>query len=279
VFVLLFGVPAGPLMGYINDQVAKAGYRLSVDGTAKISLWPNLNLEADNIRLAEADNPREDLFTAKELRVGIELSSLFGGNIRVQEAAPTQPVIRLTSNRPRTSRQTRSDSSGGALRNVAIDRFRITDGTVIMRDARENLEGRITALQLTASAAAQGPLDVKADGKAGDQNMRLSARANSLSDIADGRPTPLEATLEMPGLVKGTLSLKANFRATDKVIGIDNVRGTLGSGGVTGSVAIDVSGTKPVANANLSLDRVEFVSSAPARGSTRDEGWSDQAME
>jgi AsmA protein len=278
VLVLAFGVPAGPLMGYIGDQVAKAGYQLRVDGGSRVSLWPNLNVSADNVRIADANDAREELFTAKQLRAGISLLGLLTGDIRVQEIEITRPVIRLTSGRSASGRATRAPSREGALRNVAIDRFSVVDGTVIMRDVRENLEGRITSLQVTASAPAQGPLDLKADGKAGDQLLRLAAKATSLSQIADGRPTPVEATLEFPGLVRGALSLNANFRATDRLVGIDGIRGTLGSGRVSGSVAIDVSGPKPVANANLNFDRVEFESSA-SRGASRDEPWSDQPME
>jgi AsmA protein len=279
VLVLLFGIPAQPVMGYIADQAAKDGYQLRVDGSSRISLWPNLNVSADSIRIAEANDAREELFTARQLRIGISLWSLVFGDVHVQDVEVTQPVIRLTSGRSRSSRGTRSDGRDGATRNLAIDRLSVVDGTLIMRDVRENLEGRITSLQLTASAPTQGPLDVKADGKAGGQLLRLAARANSLRQIIDGRPTPVEAKLDLPGLVRGTLSLNANFHATDRVVGIDGVRGTLGQGRVTGSVAIDISGTKPVANANLNFDRVEFESASPARRSGRDEGWSDEPME
>jgi AsmA protein len=271
-------VPGQPLMGYVSDQAAKAGYQLRVDGPSKVSLWPNLNVSAEDVRVSDPDEPRENLFTAKQLRIGLSLMGLLTGDVRIDEIEVTQPVVRLTSGRK--SRVTsRREAGDGSARNIAIERLSVVDGTLIMRDLQEGLEGRLDAIQLTASAPAQGPVDLKLDGKAGDQLLRFVAKANSLSQIVDGRPTPVEATLEFPGLVKGPLSLTANFRATDRIIGIDGIRGSLSSGRVTGSVSIDTSGTKPVANANLNLDRLELLPAPDSRQSSRDEPWSNKPIE
>jgi AsmA protein len=279
VLVLVFGIPGQPLMGYIEEQAAKAGYQLRVDGASKVSLWPNLNVSASDIRLSDPDDPRDNLLTAKELRIGISLLSLLTGDVRIHEIEVTRPVVRLTSGRRGSRvagrRETREDSA----RNIAIDRLSVVDGTLIMRDLRENLEGRLDAIQLTASAPADGPVDLKLDGKAGDQLLRLAAKANSLRQIIDGRPTPVEATIELPGVVKGPLSLTANFRATDRVIGIDGIRGQLSSGRVSGAVAIDTSGAKPAANANLNFDRVELLPAPASRQASRDEPWSNKPMD
>ena len=279
VLVLMFGIPGQPLMGYIEDQAAKAGYQLRVDGASKVSLWPNLNVSASDIRLSDPDDPRDNLLTAKELRIGISLLSLLTGDVRIHEIEVTRPVVRLTSGRRGSRvagrRETREDSA----RNIAIDRLSVVDGTLIMRDLRENLEGRLDAIQLTASAPADGPVDLKLDGKTGDQPLRLAAKANSLRQIIDGRPTPVEATIELPGIVKGPLSLIANFRATDRVIGIDGIRGQLSSGRVSGAVAIDTSGAKPAANANLNFDRIELLPAPASRQAARSEPWSNQPMD
>ena len=71
--------------------------------------------------------------------------------------------------------------------------------------------------------------------------------------------------MELPGVVKAPLSFTANFRATDQVIGIDGIRGQLSSGRVSGAVAIDTSGTKPAANANLNFDRLELLPAPASR--------------
>ncbi len=283
--VLSFGIPGAPLMGYIGDQAEKAGYRLQVGGSSKISLWPYLNVSAGDIRLAEAKDAREEVLTAKQVRVGVSLLSLFTGNVRVTEVDITQPVVRVTSGRGTSvSRRTatKTDTAESAMRSVVIDRITVEDGTLILRDVKENLEGRLTAITLTASVpVAQGPLDVKMDGKAGDQAMKVSAKAGSLSQIVEGKATPVEATVEMPGLLAAPLSVTANFKATDQVVNVDGVRGSLGSGRVNGAISADMAGAKPYINASMNFERLELLPAAAASSGAqaRDEPWSDQPLE
>jgi AsmA protein len=284
VLVLSFGIPGAPLMGYIGDQAEKAGYRLQVGGSSKISLWPYLNVSAGDIRLAEAKDAREEVLTAKQVRVGVSLLSLFTGNVRVTEVDITQPVVRVTSGRGSSvSRRTaaKTDTAESAMRSVVIDRFTVEDGTLILRDVKENLEGRLTAIKLTASVpVAQGSLDVKLDGKAGDQALKVSAKAGSLSQIVEGKSTPVEATVEMPGLLAAPLSVTANFKATDQVVNVDGVRGTLGSGRVNGTISADMAGAKPYINASMNFERLELLpAAASSGGQARDEPWSDQPLE
>ena len=282
--VLAFGVPAQPFVTYLSDQAEKAGYRLRVDGASHISIFPYLNVSAADIRLAEGKDSREDMLTAKEVRFALSLSSLLAGDIRVTDIVVTKPVVRLVSGqRAATTRSTAPSAKvdDGVLRNVAVDSIRVEDGTLIVRDAVENLEGRLDAVQLTASVpTARGPLDVKADGRAGGQAIRLVAKANSLSQIVEGRATPIEATLEMPGLVKGPVKFTASLRAADQ-IGIDSMRGTLGSERFNGALSIDPSGPRPYINASFNVDRLELNPTAEAGtgAPARNEPWSDRSVD
>src|SRR5262249_10565217 len=132
VLVLMFGVPAQPLVGYLADRAADAGYRLRVDGTAKLSLWPAPNIAGDEWRLSEADGAREEILVAKQLRVGVSLMGLLTGDIRIDNVAVRQPVIRLTSGRDNPGRSSARAGEGGTTRAVSIDRLTIEDGTLIL---------------------------------------------------------------------------------------------------------------------------------------------------
>jgi AsmA protein len=282
VAVLMFGVPAGPLAGYLGDQVEKAGYQLRINGSSRIALWPYLSVAANDVRVLEKANAQEELFTAAALRVGVSLSGLLSGDIRVTEIEIEKPVIRLTSGRPGSGRLAgRTEPKESILRNVAIDRVTVTDGTLIMRDLVENIEGRIDAVQVTAAAPAKCPVDVKAEGRAGTQILRVAAKASSLSELAESRPTLLDARVELPGLLKSPLAFTANLKIADQVVSVDGMRGSLGNGRVTGTIAIDTGKARPNANANLSFDRLELAPEArPApAGSKADEPWSDQPLE
>jgi AsmA protein len=280
--VLMFGVPAQPFVTYLEDEAAKAGYRLRVGGSSQISLLPYLNVSASDIRVADAKDGRDDLLTAKEVRAGLSLMSLLSGDIRVTEIVVTQPVVRLVSGRePAGGRKTPqpSGSGGSVVRNVAIDRISVEDGTLIMRDVRENLDGRIEAIRLTASVpVAQGPIDVKAEGRAGGQVLRLTAKANSLSHVVEGRVVPVDATLEMPGLLKAPVKLAANLRAADE-IRFDTVRGTLGPERFNGSLAIDTAAARPFANASFSFDRLELAPAVSPASTKSNEPWSDRPID
>jgi AsmA protein len=283
VLVLMFGVPAQPFVTYLEDEAAKAGYRLRVAGSSQISLLPYLNVSASDIRVADAKDSREELLTAKEVRAGLSLMSLISGDIRVTEIVVTQPVMRLISGRESAGVRKAPQASGSgasAVRNVAIDRISVEDGTLIMRDVRENLDGRIEAIRLTASVpVAQGPLDVKAEGRAGGQVLRLVARADSLSHIVEGRVVPVDATLEMPGLLKTPMKLAANLRAAEE-IRFDTVRGTMGPERFNGSLAIDTAAARPFVNAAFSFDRLDLAPTAEASGAAKhSEPWSDRPID
>jgi AsmA protein len=281
VAVLMFGIPAGPLVGYLSDRVEEAGYELRINGPSRVALWPYVSLAADDIHVVDKANSREDLFAASTLRVGVSLTGLLTGDIRVTEIEVAKPVIRLTSGRPAPGRAGGSaEPKDSVLRNVAIDRITVTGGTLIMRDLVENLEGRIEAIQLTASAPAKGPLDVQVEGRAGAQVLRFAAKATSLSQIAEARPTLLDARLELPGLLKTPLAFTANLKVADQMVSVDGMRGSLGTGRLNGSIAIDTGKARPHANASLSFDRLELAPDArPAPAGSPAEPWSDKPMD
>jgi len=272
VLVLLFGVPAKPLLGFVQDQAEKAGYRLRVEGPAKLSLWPSLNISADDVRVSDNDNP--ELLAAKQIRIEVPLLSLVTGDARISELVLKEPVIKATSGRSGRS----NSQSGDKPKAMAIDRLTVENGTLISRDVRENLEFRIDAMEVTASLPAQGALDFQMQGKSGDQTVRLTLKANSASQIAEGRSTPIDVRLDLPGAMKGSLAFTANLRSTNQGTSIEGIRGTLGNGRVNGSVSVDTSGARPSTTANLVFDRLE-MGNADRRGAARTEPWSDKPLE
>ena len=55
--LLVVGIPSGFLTSTITSRVEQAsGYRLSIDGTTKISLWPTLNVAVSDLTL---QNPKD----------------------------------------------------------------------------------------------------------------------------------------------------------------------------------------------------------------------------
>jgi len=61
--LLVVGIPSGFLTSTIASRVESAtGYRLSIDGTTRISLWPTLNVTLNDLTLQDPkDRPSHGL--------------------------------------------------------------------------------------------------------------------------------------------------------------------------------------------------------------------------
>ena len=158
-------------------QVESAtGYRLRVDGPVKFSLFPSLDLVAQDVGVAQSGT---EIATAKKLRFGLVWSALWGGKVQLTEVTLIDPVIAVPAKQAQTQAGTDGaaspGSSGGrspaaALQNLTLDKLVIENGTVILPPSASAPGKRIEQLNLEASLPSfDGPLsfDVKAvyDGK------------------------------------------------------------------------------------------------------------------
>ena len=58
------------------------GYRLRVSGPVRISLFPSIDLVADDVGIAQtASGDEAEFATAKRLRLGLVLSAVLGGKV------------------------------------------------------------------------------------------------------------------------------------------------------------------------------------------------------
>src|ERR1700746_86532 len=99
IFVLLLtvGIPSGFLTSTIQDRVERAtGYRLTVAGTTKISLWPRLNLTLSDITLQDPkDRDGTTRMTIGSVQADMTLSSAWSGHPEVSELIITKPVFHV----------------------------------------------------------------------------------------------------------------------------------------------------------------------------------------
>ena len=85
--LLVVGIPSGFLTSTIASRVEQAsGYRLSIDGTTKISLWPTLNVTLNDLTL---QNPKDrsgiTRLTIERVQVDMSLSSAWSGHPKISE--------------------------------------------------------------------------------------------------------------------------------------------------------------------------------------------------
>src|SRR5262249_48544588 len=81
--VLLFaGMPSGFLTSTIQDRVERAsGYRLTIAGATKISVWPTLNVTLSDLTLQDPkDREGSNRITVGSVQADMALSSIWSGH-------------------------------------------------------------------------------------------------------------------------------------------------------------------------------------------------------
>lgn len=106
--------PSGFLTSAIQDRVERqTGYRLTIAGSTKISVWPTLNVRLRDLTLQDPkDRDTARRVTIGSLQADVTLSSLWSGHPHVSELVITKPVLYRPLLRERTldapSRSTKS---------------------------------------------------------------------------------------------------------------------------------------------------------------------------
>jgi AsmA protein len=266
----IFGVPAGFLAEYAQDQAIRFGYRLRIDGNTKLALRPTPSLTLGEFSVSDAIRPTTGLnLTADGARVSLSLMSLLSGRPAITELTVTRPVIRValareSASHPNTSAPARQGGgSGGAAAAPAltVDRLAVEDGTVILSNTRDRFEMRIDRIAATGSLdTAAVRLDVRAN--VGDQPIHLQANAKTPFAGLDGVSVPVEMSFEAPGVLDDKVSGTADVRAGASVFRINGLAGKIGASRLNGWASVDFSG-KPLVKADFDMERLAFAASPP----------------
>ena len=111
--VMIVGVPSGFLTSTIKERVEReTGYRLTIAGSTRISLWPTLNVTLNDLTLQEPkDREGANKVTIGSLQADMTLSSAWSGHPRDlrahrhQAGALCAAAARAPSRRRATGRQ------------------------------------------------------------------------------------------------------------------------------------------------------------------------------
>src|SRR5262245_19717985 len=102
--VAAVGIPSSYLTSAITERVEReTGYKLTINGGARIGLWPTVNLTLSDVVLQD---PREreanNRFAASSVEAEMTLSSLWSGRPDITDLVIVKPVINLPLQRERT---------------------------------------------------------------------------------------------------------------------------------------------------------------------------------
>src|SRR6188768_4088814 len=152
--LLVIGIPSGFLTSTIASRVESAtGYRLSVDGTTRISLWPRLNVTLNDLTLADPkDRSGITRLSIDSVQADMSLSSAWSGRPKISELVITHPVLYQPLLRERLPNATAVSKPALPLGtgDASIDRVTIKDGEVAFALTRDRIDSRLTAINADA---------------------------------------------------------------------------------------------------------------------------------
>jgi AsmA protein len=276
--LMVIGIPSGFLTSAIQDRVERqTGYRLTIAGSTKVSLWPTLNVNLSDLTLQDPkDRDGTSRITIDNLQADVSLSSLWSGHPHVSELVVTKPVLYRALLRERTQESApRSMKPTPESESVDIDRIKITDGAIIASNPRDQFEHRIEGINANAAIDADRKLKLTGTARSGDSPLKFDIKATMPTPPVERQTVPVDLTLEAPGLLHAPLTAKAEVRFNGPLVMFNSVSGALGDGGFTGWASVDLA-SKPLVKVDLDFQKLDLSGAKSATSSTSPApGWSD----
>lgn len=278
--LLVVGIPSGFLTTTIASRVESAtGYRLSIDGTTKISLWPTLNVTINDLTLQDPkDRSGITRLTVDSVQADMSLSSVWSGSPKISELVVTHPVLHQPLLRERlpnagTASKPLALDTGGAT----IDRVKVIDGEVAFARVRDRVEGRISAINADAVVGRDRKVDIAGTARVGDHPTKFDIKASTPAPPADRPTIPVDFAIDMPDVLKSQLTGHAEMRLSGDVVMINGVNGRLGDGAFNGWASVDIA-SKPLVKVDLDFQRLAIPVAKSPEG-TSGQPWSNAPID
>jgi len=269
VFIVPLFISAEDVRKKVFAEIESAtGYRLTVNGSLRISAFPTLKLVAKDVGLAKITDAGDaaDLATAKELRFGLALAPLLSGSVQVTEIALIQPTVKV----PEQAAKTRTiGAKGGApavatslatlVKNFGLDSLNIENGTVILRGEGSLPGKRIEALSVEASLPTFDDilsLDVKASYNS--QPVHVTGSVATFGPFLDGTAAKILLDADAPAQFPKRLALTGSATYTGEMFALDGLTAKAGETVVRGVLSADLSGALPQIKATLNGDTLDL---------------------
>jgi AsmA protein len=283
--LLVIGIPSSFLTSAIQTRVEhETGYRLTIAGSTKVGLWPQLNVTLNDVTLQDPkDRDGTNRLTVGSMQAGITLSSVWSGHPQVTELVITRPVLYAPLLRERTAplnppaRQAASASEDAP----AIDRVTVSDGAIEFSNQRDRVTRRIEGINVQAVIGSDRKIKIAGAARAGDQPLKFDIKAAMPAGPSEGQNVPVELTLDAPGALQAPLSAKAEVRLSGQVVRFNGVTGTLGDGGFNGWASVDIA-SKPLVKLDLDFQRLDLATSKASAASTSQglqQAWSNAPID
>jgi AsmA protein len=278
--LLVIGIPSGFLTATIASRVEQAsGYRLSIDGTTRIGLWPTLNVTLNDLTLQDPkDRSGITRVTIDSVQADMSLASVWSGRPDISEIVVTHPVLYQPLLRERLPN---ADAAPKPLAldmdGARIDRVRIVDGEVAFSRVRDRVDGRISAINADAVMGRDRRVNVAGTARVGEHPTKFDIKATTPAPPIERQTIPVDFAIDMPDVLKSQLAGHAELRLNGAIVMVNGVNGTLGDGAFNGWASVDIA-SKPLVKVDLDFQRLAIpLAKSPDRSTGQP--WSDAPID
>ncbi|MGY3606957.1 MULTISPECIES: AsmA family protein [unclassified Bradyrhizobium] len=277
----VIGIPSGFLTSAIQDRVERqTGYRLAINGGAKISLWPSLNITLSDIALQDPkDREINNRLTASSIRADVTLASLWSGQPHVTDLLIVRPVLTMPLQRVREPNPPARDGAAGTGEaKFGIEHVSVTGGTIVFSNVRDRVEGRIEAVNADMAVGSDRKIVISGNGRGGGQPLKFEIKAAAPAAPIERQNIPTEIAFEAPGLLQAPLSARTEVRLSGAVVMFNGVSGTLGDGAFNGWASVDIASNKPLVKLDLDFQKLSLAMERGQPG-TGSQPWSSATFD
>lgn len=278
--LLVIGIPSGFLTATIASRVEQAsGYRLTIDGTTKISLWPTLNVTLNDLTLQDPkDRSGITRVTIDSVQADMSLASVWSGRPNISEIVVTHPVMYQPLLRERLPN---ADASPKPLAldmdGASIDRIKVTNGEVAFSRVRDRIDGRISAINAEAIMGRDRKVNIAGTARVGEHPTKFDIKATTPAPPMERQAMPVDFAIDMPDVLKSQLAGHAELRLNGAVVMVNGVNGALGDGAFNGWASVDIA-SKPLVKVDLDFQRLAIPLAKSPDGTTG-QPWSDAPID
>jgi AsmA family len=215
----------------LSAELSRAtGRTVSLGGPIEVTLLPSPRILANNVSLSGPDTAAGELLRLRAVELQVRLLPLLTGHVVVERLTLVRPEILVETDQAGHLAWVMDGAGGDLLPDIALQRFAISDGTLVWRDHDRGVRTRVEKISLKLSAdALTGP--AKAEGSAEIDGVPVRITAG-IGGVNGRHPVSLNVALEANGLgVKGEFVgqyLAAERRITGRLkVSAGDARGVL----------------------------------------------------
>jgi AsmA protein len=279
--LLVIGIPSSFLTAQIQDRVEReSGYKLTINGGAKIGLWPSLNVTLNDVTLQDPkERDSDNRITASSIQADMTLASVWAGKPAISELVVVRPVVNVPLQRERLkdAAPPAKPMAAGAGNAVSIEHVSVTGGTVVFSNLRDRVENRIETINADVTVDADRRIRISGNARSGDTPLKFEIKAAPPAPPLERQNIPAEIKLDAPGLLQAPLSAKAEVRLNGTVVMINGLTGVLDDGAFNGWASVDLA-SKPLVKLDLDFQRLALAKSANSSGSAG-QPWSNATID